>query len=252
MKFKDHFSDHSVAYRSYRPNYLPALFDYLASLSRSHRLAWDCATGNGQAALALRDHYELVYASDASAKQIDNAIAALGVRYAVACAERSGLDRQSVDLLSVAQAAHWLPFAAFYREADRVLSPGGVIAVWCYGMFRVEQAFDALVDQLYGQTLDSYWPAERHYVEQAYVHLPFPFREVATPAFQMEVRWRFSEVLGYLETWSAVRCFRRAVQADPLAAYVPRLRRIWGDDDVRRPVVWQLGLRAGYTRNGGG
>jgi hypothetical protein len=49
----DHFSAHAARYGAYRPTYPDALFEYLASLVPAHDLAWDCATGNGQAALGL-------------------------------------------------------------------------------------------------------------------------------------------------------------------------------------------------------
>ena len=43
------------------------------------------------------------------------------------------LGDQSVDLLTSCQAAHWFDdLAAFYAEADRVLRPGGAIAVYGY------------------------------------------------------------------------------------------------------------------------
>ena len=53
MSFKDHFSRQSVAYSRYRPGYPPELIDWVASQAPDRRLAVDCATGSGQAALAL-------------------------------------------------------------------------------------------------------------------------------------------------------------------------------------------------------
>ncbi|MBD0326304.1 MAG: SAM-dependent methyltransferase, partial [Pyrinomonadaceae bacterium] len=53
MEFKDHFSEQSADYAKYRPRYPAALFEYLASVTAEHERAWDCATGNGQAALGL-------------------------------------------------------------------------------------------------------------------------------------------------------------------------------------------------------
>ena len=53
MTFPDHFSDHSDRYEAFRPTYPDALLTYLASLVPSHDLAWDCATGNGQAAFGM-------------------------------------------------------------------------------------------------------------------------------------------------------------------------------------------------------
>jgi riboflavin synthase len=71
--FKDHFSTASDRYAAHRPDYPPELFDWLASLCPQHDLAWDCATGNGQAALGLTTHFRRIVASDASAAQIRHA-----------------------------------------------------------------------------------------------------------------------------------------------------------------------------------
>jgi methylase of polypeptide subunit release factors len=71
--FKDHFSRHAADYAKFRPRYPNELFAYLASISPSHERAWDCATGNGQAAGALAAKFHSVIATDGSAKQIENA-----------------------------------------------------------------------------------------------------------------------------------------------------------------------------------
>jgi hypothetical protein len=66
MTFPDHFSDHADLYEAFRPAYPDALFAYLTSLVPSHDLAWDCATGNVQAALGLTPHFRAVVVADAS------------------------------------------------------------------------------------------------------------------------------------------------------------------------------------------
>ena len=82
--FKDHFSGHAADYANFRPNYPPELFDYLASISPGRELAWDCATGNGQAAVGLAAHFDEIIATDASAQQIENARPHLRISYRVA------------------------------------------------------------------------------------------------------------------------------------------------------------------------
>ena len=72
-RFPDHFSDVAHRYSRYRPRYPSDLFEYLASLSGGRDLAWDCATGNGQAAVALAGHFDKVIATDASAEQLAHA-----------------------------------------------------------------------------------------------------------------------------------------------------------------------------------
>src|SRR6266567_748317 len=114
MKFKDHFSGHAVEYAKFRPRYPDKLFEYLASSSPRHELAWDCATGNGQAAAGLARHFDSVIATDASAQQIKSAQPNDRISYRVAPAEASGIDSSSVDLILVAQALHWFDLDAFF------------------------------------------------------------------------------------------------------------------------------------------
>ena len=54
MKTDGDFSRQASTYARHRPRYSPRLFEYLASLTTEHDLAWDCGTGNGQAAVSRR------------------------------------------------------------------------------------------------------------------------------------------------------------------------------------------------------
>ncbi|HZI41536.1 MAG TPA: methyltransferase domain-containing protein, partial [Gemmatimonadaceae bacterium] len=89
--FKDHFSRVARSYVAVRPQYPDELYAYLASIAPAKDLAWDVATGNGQAAVGLARHVHHVIATDASAAQISQAIADVRVEYRVARAEASGL-----------------------------------------------------------------------------------------------------------------------------------------------------------------
>ena len=92
MTFKDHFSRQVDEYAKFRPSYPRKLFDYLGSIAPSRQLAWDCGTGNGQAAIGLASVFDRVIATDASEKQISNAQPHERVEYRVAPAENSGID----------------------------------------------------------------------------------------------------------------------------------------------------------------
>ena len=138
MSFKDHFSKQSRAYSRYRPGYPPGLIAWVAAQAPDRRLALDCATGNGQAAIALADHFESVLALDGSLSQLRNAAAAPRVTYVAATAERLPVPDRSVSLVAAAQAAHWFDFERFHAECRRVLVPGGVVAAWTYEKFRVD------------------------------------------------------------------------------------------------------------------
>ncbi|MCU0933548.1 MAG: class I SAM-dependent methyltransferase, partial [Thiobacillaceae bacterium] len=174
-EFKDHFSTRSSRYAAFRPCYPVELFTYLASLTPGHDLAWDCATGSGQAARGLAKHYTRVSATDASTAQIDAAAPHARVEFRVAPAQDSGLPDRSADLTTVAQAAHWFDLQAFYAEVRRVLKPDGLLAIWCYERLAIEPAVDAIVEDFYGGLLGPYWPPERRLVESGYRDLDFPF-----------------------------------------------------------------------------
>jgi methylase of polypeptide subunit release factors len=73
VEFQDHFSKLARRYTRFRPRYPRELFKFLASLPSRHESAWDCGTGNGQAAIDLAEFFTQVIATDPSAEQIAHA-----------------------------------------------------------------------------------------------------------------------------------------------------------------------------------
>ncbi|MFI4970000.1 MAG: class I SAM-dependent methyltransferase, partial [Lysobacterales bacterium] len=198
MTFKDHFSGHAGIYHAARPTYPAALFDWLAARAPAQSLAWDAGCGNGQASVALAAHFTCVFASDPSAAQIASAEPGPNIDYRVEPAEQCSLGRASADLVTVAQALHWFDHARFYAEVRRVLRPGGVFAAWAYADCRVDAAVDAAKDRLYVDLTGPYWPPERMHVDAGYRTLPFPFDEIAAPAFGMHASWTLPQFVAYL------------------------------------------------------
>ena len=246
--FKDHFSSSAAGYAAYRPTYPARLVDELAGISPGHALALDCGCGTGQLSVLLARRFENVVATDASAAQIENAQAADRVTYRVALAENSGLTDGSVDLITVAQAAHWLDLDKFYAEAHRVARPKAAIALVTYGILHVEGAVDSVVRHFYYETIGPYWPPERRHVEEGYRNLPFPFTEVQLPPLAIEVSWRLEDLVGYVKTWSAVKAAEKKLGADPVMTFEEEMRQEWGEAGTRRRVVWPLSLRVGNIR----
>ncbi len=234
MTFKDYFSDASNAYSQYRPGYPRELFSYLSSLTQSNERAWDCATGSGQSALLLSEYFTEVIATDASKNQIDNAIKKEGITYRVAKAEDTPIESHSVDLITVAQALHWFNINEFSIEAARVLKNNGVLAVWTYGLFDVNPDLNEIVNQLYGSTLDAYWPPERTMVEQGYKNVAFPFHEIEPPSLQMKSEWDLSQLVGYLCTWSAVKQYEKQKGLNPVKELHETISRLWGEPEQQK------------------
>jgi SAM-dependent methyltransferase len=240
--FKDHFSSLADRYAAYRPTYPQALMKFLADCCQERRLAWDCATGNGQTAVALTPYFEHIIATDASEAQICSAAPHPRVDYRVARAEGSALDPRSVDLITVSQALHWFDIDRFFDEVMRVLVPGGVFSAWSYELCVVEPEIDAHVLELYRQ-IDAYWPPERRIVEDRYRGIELPMPAIAAPEFEMTASWKVDAMLGYLRTWSACQHYLRERGSDPVDTIEEALRRLWGAES--RAVRWPLALKIG-------
>jgi len=237
----------------FRPSYPQALIARLAALAPGLDAAWDCATGNGQAALLLAAHFAHVLATDASREQLARAASHPRVVYRQALADDSGAPPTSVDLVTVAQALHWFDLDRFYGEAERVLKPGGILAVWCYGAARVSPEIDAILDWFYYERVGRHWPLERRHVEEGYRDLPFPFADIDIGEWTMTASLDRRALIGYVGTWSAVARACAAERKDPLSDLATALAGPWPDaaQGEPRPVTWRMGLRVGRKGPGG-
>ncbi len=147
-------------YATYRPLYPEALFEFLRSISPSGGLAWDCGTGNGQAAVGLTKFFDAVHATDASENQISKCFPHPKIKYAVSPCEKVELATESVDLVTSAAAIHWFPFETFFPEVQRVLKPQGICAAWCYKESSVSSEIDPFMNELLHGILGRYFPPE--------------------------------------------------------------------------------------------
>lgn len=251
FQFQDLFSSVANLYTRFRPRYPSALFEYLASVTLKKDAAWDCATGTGQAAVALAQHFDQVIATDASAEQIAHAEQHPRVQYHVNPAEKSGLDSGCIDLITVAQALHWFDLPAFYAEAQRVLKPEGVLAVWTYGKMEFDNPqMRSVLGHFYFDTVGPYWPPERKLVEEGYRSLAFPFDELQTPAFKIEAAMTLDEIMGYIRTWSATQRYLKEHGHDPVLELEQKMSEIWDDPGLPETVHWPLALRVGRAGTG--
>ena len=244
MSFKDHFSSDSQSYSDFRPAYPDGLFRYLAAITPQQNAAWDCATGSGQAAGMLANYFEQVVATDASATQIKHAVTKENIRYEVARAEQSGIAPASIDLITVAQALHWFKLDEFAAETNRVLTENGILAAWTYNLLSINDEIDALIKNLYFDVVGDYWDFERSMVEDGYRNVSLPFKRIDTPAFTMSSQWSLQHLIGYLNTWSAVKAYTTSNGENPVDAMAEDLTNVWSAGDALQNVNWPLSLIA--------
>lgn len=244
-KFEDHFSRQAEAYARHRPRYPGALIDWLSALAPSRRMAWDCGTGSGQVATALAERFERVIATDASAGQIAHATAHERVEYRVEPAGDVPIDDASIDLVTVAAALHWFDLEPFYAEVKRVGKPDGIIAAWTYWLPTIAPEIDALIVHYTMDIVGQSWPERIQRVIDHYETLPFPFHEIAAPAFAATAEWDLDSLEGYIDTWSATQRHLREHGLHPIDLIHDELQRAWGDARDVRKIEWPLDLRVG-------
>ena len=241
---KDLFSRQSSAYARYRPTYPQELFDYILQFTEHRSVAWDCATGNGQAAVFLSEYFREVIATDISEAQISNAMQRSNIHYQVCPAEKTPFPDNSFDLITIAQAYHWLDADTFQREATRVGRQNAVVAAWGYQLLNsADDALNTLIRRLYSDIVGPYWDRERKHVDASYQTVRFNFEPLPEKQFSMDLEWPKEAFIGYLESWSAVQHYMQQEQRSPLFLVQEELDRLWKHETktFRFPIFLRLG-----------
>ncbi|MEO5984902.1 MAG: class I SAM-dependent methyltransferase [Ferruginibacter sp.] len=219
------------------------MFDHILQYVIEKNTAWDCATGNGQAAVALALHFKKVIATDISEKQLALAKPHANIQYQIATAEQTNFPTNSFDLITVAQAYHWFKFEAFAREVKRVAKKDAVIAVWEYSLFSTNDvAINRLIKKFYTEIVGPYWDVERKHIDDKFSNVPFNFTPLPTKDFFINTEWSKDDLIGYLNSWSAVQHFIDDKKYNPVDDIINDLDLLWKDvKAVCFPVFLTLG-----------
>ncbi|TYP97476.1 methyltransferase family protein [Tenacibaculum adriaticum] len=243
----DKFSKQAAIYKKFRPTYPAELFDFIYSKCSNKDVAWDCGTGNGQVASILAESFKKVYATDISEKQIQNATRKENIFYSVDRAEKTSLPSNSIDLITVGQAMHWFDFAAFNKEAKRVLKPNGIIAIWSYGLLRVNTKINEIIDNFYTNIVGKYWNVERRHIDNNYDSIQFDFDEInISEKFQIQVTWSLEQLKGYINTWSSVQNYMEQNNGNnPVDELIKEIAKEWKTDvkQITFPIFLRIGNR---------
>lgn len=242
------FATASDDYARSRPLYPAALFAWIAETCRNYDAAWDCATGSGQAAVALARFFARVEATDISPEQIRQGFSAPNIRYSVQPAEATDFANFSFDLIAVAQALHWFDPARFWPEVRRVARRGALFCGWGYAWFRGSQEVQEALLGPVARLVEPFWAQNNQVLWRGYrpEEVRFPFRPLSAPALSIEVDWSLDELVSYVRTWSA---FKKAVAAGQCQALERVIDRgtIRLGRDTRHHLSVPLTILAGFV-----
>jgi SAM-dependent methyltransferase len=245
------FSGVAAEYAASRPLYPPELFDWLAAVVAHRDAAWDVATGNGQAAVGAATHFARVVATDLSARQVAHGIPHPRIEYRVAPAEASGLASDSIDLITVAAAIHWLDLPRFYDEARRVAREGAVLAAWTYHVAHVGPPLEKVLGPFYYDVVGPYFSVATRLVDARYEGISLPGEPLASPPFFVAVRWNADQWINFIRTWSGVQSYIAAMKKDPVLDIEDAVREALGGGDTPVETRWPLYVRAARVTKGG-
>jgi len=127
--YKSYFNPRSVAERYFegRPRYHPFVIEKICEflkIGKPVARTLDVGCGTGFSSVALKDISEIVVGCDLSAEMLGHSEDAPSVEYSVASGEYLPFSTSEFDLITVAQAVHWMDREKFFAESERVLKTG--------------------------------------------------------------------------------------------------------------------------------
>ncbi len=227
------FNVKSGLYAQSRPRYPRHFYEYLTGLTEAHSRLWDSACGNGQVAIDLADRFDEVYATDISENQIRNSFRHPKIKYFVLPSEKTPFPADFFDMICVAQALHWFNIPEFFTEAGRVLKAGGILAVFGYGFFSIDEETDLIIRDYFMTPIDEFWSERNQLIFSGFKGIDFPFLPVDTPPFTMDQKWSLNELLSFLDTWSAAKRYNETHHENIVDTLNSRLLPVWQPGETR-------------------
>ena len=150
---KNRFSETGGNYDLYRPSYPRKLVDWIIKTSKIKSSGWivDIGCGTGISTRLFDKKGFTVIGLDPNKDMLTYAITRGGnVLYRKGSADDTGFSKQSIDLITVAQAFHWFNVKDVMKEFKKVLKPqGSACAFWnTRVMSPFMEDYQSLVDKL--------------------------------------------------------------------------------------------------------
>ncbi|XP_039998382.1 putative methyltransferase DDB_G0268948 [Xiphias gladius] len=222
---------HAAAYLQYRvapQELISRMMSYMEKKTpKQFNLAVDVGCGSGQGTTLLAPYFTKVVGTDISPAQLEMALASSkppNVSYRQCPAEELPFASGKVDLVTAMTAAHWFDCQRFLKEADRVLRPGGCLALVSYTMDMeleygdVSSALNDICKEFYAALLPFRNPYLGSSSERIYLNMfdscSYPDKEW-NEKLLVKRTMPLSGYIGMVETFSS---YQKLQQKDPAEA----------------------------------
>lgn len=240
------FGDVAARYADLRPDYPPALYDFLeAHLEGPRETCVDIGAGPGKASLDLAKRFGRVAAVEPDARML----AAMPKRDNVAPVQRAAEEAEfpagRIDCVVAATAFHWMDQDLVCAKVARWLRPGGVFFPFLYGPFHVKDGVSEVFARhwaLWAPYMDKRLGAKADYARS--MREAGCFTRLETFSMSMEKELSAAEAAGLFFTASYARAYAEAKGVS--AVYVDQLTEElapYGRVRVGFPLGGVLGVR---------
>ncbi|CAF0991487.1 unnamed protein product [Adineta ricciae] len=227
-------AQHAARYAATRPSYPPVLMKKIVDfLSIKYKGTFDYAADVGCGSGQIGDNDILLLGYDVSENQIREARAKnkiLNIEYKVSSNNAIPHEKQSLCLITAAQAAHWFDLKQFYSEVHRTLKPMGVLAVYGYALPEVANKqylhLNDVIQRFY-QKMIPYFPPDRAQIDNRYADIILPFEEkIRDESVKIEYEWNLDRFVAYVSSWSGyVNYMRKYPDRDVLIDFREELAK---------------------------
>lgn len=207
------FDNTQKFYSKYREKYPQELFEFLNSISKKHEFAVDLGCGTGQVTIPISKYFDRVLGVDVSSDMINEArndsTGINNIEWQVNSSEAVQLESNSVDLITIAKAFHWMDKPKILTLAEQWLRQDGVFSlISSHSLWNGKEAWEIAVKELIqsflgesrkaGSTSSEFKEDEVRYEER----LKNTFGNFETKLFTISRKLNFDSILGYLYSTS--------------------------------------------------
>lgn len=235
------YSTSPALYRDCRPSYGSEIYSHISSLLKDNQKAWDCACGSGQATIEVAKFVDYVIGTDPDPSQLEKGAIAGNVDYLRASETVETFGEESIDLVTVATGIHWINRPKFYKEVERVLKKGGVLATWGYTGVDLNSEIDAVIKGIVKTHLMPYYPKEILIAFNGYQDIELPMNKIQSPNFDVVHNWDFEKLMNYIQSFTAMQRYLKTHGKSAVSLFRDELLEAWGGDKTSiKNLTWEL------------
>lgn len=251
-------ANQAMGYEMYRPRYTDELLQCVVNASTNKNMAIDLCTGTGQIAVPLSTHFKAVLGFDRSAEQLKHAPKSFqNIRFqqVTDVCQLPDTPSNCADLITIAQALHWLDVSACFQEVKRLLTKQGVLAVMGYAICRLSDPdsekvfkdyyYNVLGSNLAPGTPGNSWAIDRRAVDNGLADYPFSatFSSVERKWFHEVKAMSVASFIGYLRTFSGYHAYmtnKAKAAVDPLLGLEKAILKAVGEKTLTVTIPYWL------------